>query len=136
MVLDFERGIVALNTQNRPSRAGVIAALKGAWGKVASRRPFGGTASTDAELQTFLDEASVAEPTREPMASAPVAEAVAEPAVAEETVVETPLIETPVAEEPIAETPVAEEPAAETAPEAPATAAVEEPAAAEAETVS
>src|SRR4051794_29748306 len=110
MVLDFERGIVALNTQNRPSRAGVLAALKGAWGKVASRRPFGGTASSDAELQSFLDEASVAAPTREPVASAPVEQAVAEPAVAEETVLEKPVTET------VPEEPVAEEPAADAEP--------------------
>src|SRR3954471_21167710 len=80
MVLDFERGIVAVNTQNDRTKAGVLAALKGAWGKVAGRRFAGTKDSTPepTELQTSVDEAPVAEaasPAPVAASPAPVAEA-------------------------------------------------------------
>src|SRR3954470_1379492 len=106
MVLDFERGIVAVNTQNDRTKAGVLAALKGAWGKVAGRRFAGTRASTPepTEHQTSVDEAPVAETASPaPVGEAPVAQ-----------------VEEPVAEEPVAE--AAEEatatPVADAAPEA------------------
>src|SRR3954465_10917745 len=102
MVLDFERGIVAVNTQNDRTKAGVLAALKGAWGKVSARRFAGTRASTPepTELQTSVDEAPVASPA--PVAEAPITENV----VAEQQIAEAP--QTAIAEEPIVE--AAEEP--------------------------